>query len=107
MANIQDKSESEWVRVLSEDGWTFIVPRKVAVASGTLKNTLSTGFAEAEAATCHVPHRGAIVEKVMEYLSYKTLYESAGPKEDIPEFSERIQPELALELLMAADYLET
>lgn len=39
-----------------------------------------------------------MAEKLVEYLSYKTTYESAGPKEDIPDFFERIMPEIALEL---------
>lgn len=41
-----------------------------------------------------------IVEKVCEYMSFKAHYEGAGSKEDIPvnEFTERIPPEIALEL---------
>lgn len=42
--------------------------------------------------------RGAVLEKLLEYLSFKNLYEAAGRKEDIPDFQERIQPEIALEL---------
>jgi elongin-C len=38
------------------------------------------------------------VEKVAEYMAYKTTYEKAGPKEDVPDFMERIPPEIALEL---------
>ena len=38
-----------------------------------------------------------VAEKVMEYLVFKAQYENAGPKEDIPDFTERIVPELALE----------
>ena len=43
-------------------------------------------------------HRGVIVEKLCEYLTFKTLYEKAPPKEDIPDFTERLAPEIALEL---------
>lgn len=41
-------------------------------------------------------------------MAFKAQYENAGPKEEIPlnEFTERIPPEVALELLLAADYLE-
>jgi hypothetical protein len=66
------------------------------------------------------------VEKLCEYMAFKSTYEHAGPKEEIPEFTERIPPEIALELyatmpfvlwistnasftacsLVAADYLE-
>ena len=44
---------------------------------------------------------GVVLEKLLEYLSYKCLYETAGGKEDIPDFQERIQPEIALELYVA------
>lgn len=39
-----------------------------------------------------------VTEKLVEYLSYKATYEHAPPKEDIPDFYERIMPEVALEL---------
>lgn len=42
--------------------------------------------------------RGIIVEKLCEYLQYKYTYENVPPKEDIPDFLERIQPEIVLEL---------
>jgi hypothetical protein len=32
---------SEWVKIRSEEGFSFIVPRKAAQVSGTLKNMLS------------------------------------------------------------------
>lgn len=44
--------------------------------------------------------RGMIVEKLIEYMCFKTYYENVGPKEEIPvkEFLERIPPEIVLEL---------
>jgi len=41
-----------------------------------------------------------LVEKICEYMSFKAQYEAAGPKEEVPlnEFTERIPPEIALEL---------
>ena len=70
--------------------------------------------------------RGIIVEKLVEYMCFKSQYENIGPKEDIPlkEFQERIPPEIVLELcvhtftffvvkvsfvfrLLAADYQES
>lgn len=38
------------------------------------------------------------MEKLCEYLTYKNLYEKAPPKDDIPDFMERLAPEIALEL---------
>lgn len=46
----------------------------------------------------YIGNRGIVVEKLCEYLQYKYTYENAPPKEDVPEFTERIPPEVALEL---------
>lgn len=45
-----------------------------------------------------VGNRGIVVEKLCEYLQFKSTYENAPPKDDIPDFTERIPPEVALEL---------
>jgi transcription elongation factor B subunit 1 len=45
--------------------------------------------------------RPVVTEKVLEYLVHKAQYEKAGPKEEIPDFTERIVPELALEMYVA------
>ena len=34
----------------------------------------------------------------MEYLGYKHLYAKAAPRDEIPDFQERIPPDIALEL---------
>jgi elongin-C len=39
-----------------------------------------------------------VTEKLVEYLAYKTTYENVPPNEEIPDFFERIDPEIALEL---------
>jgi len=43
---------------------------------------------------------GIIVEKLVEYMSFKTYYENANTKDEVPvnEFLERIPPEIVLEL---------
>jgi transcription elongation factor B subunit 1 len=35
------KADDDWVRLTSTDGFSFMVKRKVATASGTLKSMLS------------------------------------------------------------------
>ena len=44
--------------------------------------------------------RGIIVEKLVEYMSFKTYYETVSTREEVPvkEFMERIPPEIVLEL---------
>ena len=39
-----------------------------------------------------------VLEKVCEYLLFKQRYENADGKEVVPDFQERIPPEIALEL---------
>ncbi|KAI0788980.1 BTB/POZ protein [Irpex lacteus] len=103
----QDRGD-DWVRLVSNDGHSFLVRRKVAMVSGTLKDMLSTeaNFAEAAANTCPVQERAIVTEKLCEYMQYKSTYENVPPKEDIPDFSERIPPEIVLELLTTADYFD-
>ncbi|KAF8548117.1 hypothetical protein OG21DRAFT_1423641 [Imleria badia] len=91
-----------WVKLVSSDGYSFLIKRSVAMMSGTLKNMLNfdSSFKEALANTCPISERAPVVEKVCEYMSFKAHYEGLGSKEDIPinEFTERIPPEIALEL---------
>lgn len=47
--------------------------------------------------------RGVILEKVCQYLVYKNKYQNSTT--EIPEFV--IEPDIALELMMAADFLDT
>ncbi|KAJ7434519.1 BTB/POZ protein [Mycena galericulata] len=105
---LQAASENDWVRVTSDDGYSFLVRRKVANASETMRDMLDTAgnYAEAITRTCPVSQRAVIVEKLLEYQSFKSHYETVGPKEEVPihEFMDRIPPEIVLELMLAADY---
>ncbi|KAF8218131.1 hypothetical protein K438DRAFT_1952966 [Mycena galopus ATCC 62051] len=93
---------NDWLRVRSDDGYSFIVRRKVANASKTMRDMLDTAgnYAEAVTRTCPVQQRGLIVEKLLEYMSFKSYYENAGPKDEVPvqEFMDHIPPEIVLEL---------
>ncbi|TFK50536.1 POZ domain-containing protein [Heliocybe sulcata] len=95
------QAADDWVLITAPDGFSFMVKRKVALISGTLRNMLSTesNFREAIQSQCDIPDtRAAVVEKLCEYMAYKAQYENTPPKEEIPDFTERIPPELALEL---------
>ena len=45
-----------------------------------------------------VDARAIVVERLCEYMQYKSTYETVAPKEDMPDFTERIPPEIVLEL---------
>lgn len=39
-ATSTSKSPEDWIRLVSDDGYSYLVKRKVAMASGTLRNML-------------------------------------------------------------------
>ena len=65
--------------------------------------TSSGGFSERSSNKITFPEiYGKILEKVCQYFYYKLQYTDS--REAIPEF--KVPPELALELLMASNYLD-
>ncbi|POY74160.1 hypothetical protein BMF94_2734 [Rhodotorula taiwanensis] len=97
--------ENPWVTLVSQDGHRFIFPRQAALGSEMIKTTLSSDFSETTSGRIELPEqRAEIVEKVAEYLVYKDRYKET--KGEIPDFKDRIKPEIALEMLMASDYME-
>eukprot|EP00617_Octactis_speculum_P019487 CAMPEP_0185746516 /NCGR_PEP_ID=MMETSP1174-20130828/5100_1 /TAXON_ID=35687 /ORGANISM="Dictyocha speculum, Strain CCMP1381" /LENGTH=104 /DNA_ID=CAMNT_0028421265 /DNA_START=31 /DNA_END=345 /DNA_ORIENTATION=- len=97
-----EETPSPWVTFISKEGHEFIVDRKCAMISGTVKAMLSGGFMESKGKISFAEIRGLILEKVIQYMYYKVRYSkgSIAP----PEFE--IEPEIALELLMASNYLD-
>ncbi|KAH8827625.1 BTB/POZ protein [Flagelloscypha sp. PMI_526] len=108
MATDVTVDENEWVRITSNDGFSYLVKRKVATASGTFKSSLEAEMMESKNKTCPCTERSLIVEKLLEYMSFKTHYEGVGLKESVPldDMMSRLHPEIVLELLLAADYHE-
>ncbi|KAL2913310.1 elongin C [Polyrhizophydium stewartii] len=96
---------SETVKLVSADGFEFVIDRKCAMASGTIKNMLSSPGQFTESLQNEIQFRdikAVILERVCKYLYYKVRYTNVV--QEIPEFV--IEPEVALELLMAADFLD-
>lgn len=89
---------------MQQDGYRFLVDNTTVMASPTIKTMLSMGegggFAEAESNTARLQIRGEVLEKVIEYLHFKTKYGAAADM-DVPDFKNRIPPEIALELYVA------
>ncbi|WRT66291.1 uncharacterized protein IL334_003244 [Kwoniella shivajii] len=102
------QEEEDFVLLESSDGYTFVVSKKIAIASGTLKTMLDeeAAFEEAKNKTCKIQQRGVILLKVIEYLAYKVQYAEFNAEDIKEDFSDRIDPYIALELLTAADFLE-
>ncbi|KAG1173254.1 hypothetical protein G6F70_005758 [Rhizopus microsporus] len=97
--------ESEYVKLISSDGFEFIIHREAAIRSGTIKNMLSGPVQFRESVENEVTFRdikAVILDVVCQYLYYKWRYE--GSTTEIPEF--KVDPEIVLDVLMTADFLE-
>mmetsp|Transcript_15166 Transcript_15166/g.18467 ORF Transcript_15166/g.18467 Transcript_15166/m.18467 type:complete len:104 (+) Transcript_15166:125-436(+) len=97
-------SDDSYVKLISSDGMEFYVERETAInGSITLKAMLEGNFRESEDNVIKFPEiEGMILEKVIKYLHYKRKHSKTTGQ--IPEFS--IEPEIALELLIASNYLQ-
>ncbi|KAJ6118557.1 SKP1 component POZ [Penicillium samsonianum] len=97
-------TDSEFVTIVSSDGFEFIIPRSAAYVSETFRVALSsTNFPEGVSGEYVLgDYSGVIVEKICEYLCYNEKHKD---QVNVPDMD--IPPELCLELLMAADFLNT
>ena len=94
-----------FVKLISSDGHEFIVKREDALTSGTIKAMLSGPGQFSENETNEVNFReipSHVLQKVCMYFTYKVRFTNSST--EIPEFP--IPPEIALELLMAANFLD-
>jgi hypothetical protein len=95
----------ECVTLVSAQGHEFVIEKKAAMISGTIKALLSGSgsFAEVESGKINFKEINTpILEKVCEYFYYKLKY--THPVGEVPDF--KIDPEMALEVLMAANFLD-
>ncbi|GAM34772.1 transcriptional elongation regulator [Talaromyces pinophilus] len=95
---------TDYVTLISSDGFEFVLPRSTACVSGTIRRMLdpSSKFSEALTGTCVLENiTGVVLEKVCEYFCYNEKMKEQANVADMD-----IPPELCLELLMAADYLD-
>eukprot|EP00523_Entomoneis_sp_CCMP467_P002671 CAMPEP_0168752336 /NCGR_PEP_ID=MMETSP0724-20121128/18330_1 /TAXON_ID=265536 /ORGANISM="Amphiprora sp., Strain CCMP467" /LENGTH=105 /DNA_ID=CAMNT_0008800575 /DNA_START=37 /DNA_END=354 /DNA_ORIENTATION=+ len=104
MADQSDSDSPGYVKLVSAEGHEFFMDRDTAIsASQTIRLMLEGSFKEAQDNIIQLPDiSGYILEKVVQYLHYKAQYSNSDSR--IPEFP--IEPELALELLIAAKYLD-
>merc|ERR1711966_175000 len=93
------------VKLISSEGHEFIIEREAAMVSGTIKNMLSSPgmFVEASGEINFPELHSDVLEKVCQYMHYKLKYTNCTQPQ-IPDFE--IEPEIALNLLMAANYLD-
>lgn len=99
-----ESDDTEKVKLVSAEGEEFFVDKEIAMASsGTIRTMLEGQFREAQENVIHFPDiPGNILERVVSYFHYKAEYSNASTR--LPQFT--IEPEVALELLIAAKYLD-
>lgn len=92
-----------YVKLISAEGHEFILDKEIAIASSkTIRLMLEGSFKEAQDNVIRFPDlAGYIMERVVKYLHYKEQYKNSTAR--IPEFV--VEPEVAMELLVAARYL--
>ena len=95
----------KFVALVSADGFDFVVDYEAACVSRMIRNLMTSGggFSELESNTITFPEiSGKCLERVCQYFYYKLRH--AHSKDKLPQFP--LPPEMALELLMAANYLD-
>ncbi|KAI8015518.1 Elongin-C [Camellia lanceoleosa] len=100
----QKMKREDTVKLISADGFEFVIDKKAAMVSQTIRNMLTSpgSFAETQHGEVTFPEISTtILEKICQYFYWSLQY--ASGKET--EF--HIEPELTLELMMAANYLHT
>ncbi|MBA0735638.1 hypothetical protein Gogos_019469 [Gossypium gossypioides] len=97
------------VKLISADEMEFVIDKEAAMVSQTIRNMLTSpgGFAETELGEVTFPEISAVIlEKICQYfywaLQYSSWYLIRGKETEF-----HIEPELTLELMMAANYLHT
>lgn len=97
-----DHEENPYIKLISAEGSEIFLARRIALQVETMRAMLEGNFRESEEGVIRFPDISAsALEKVVKYMHYKDRYASCNTR--IPEFS--IEPEEALELLVAASYL--
>ncbi|KAJ0261426.1 Elongin-C [Hirschfeldia incana] len=94
----------ETVKLISMEGFEFIIDREAAMVSQTIRSMLTSpgGFSESKDGVVTFPDISTtILEKICQYF-YWSLQYSRGKETEF-----HIEPELTLELMMAANYLHT
>ncbi|RHY44698.1 hypothetical protein DYB30_011028 [Aphanomyces astaci] len=101
-ASSDPAGQQEYIKLISAEGHEFYIARKCAMVSGTIKAMLTGHFIESKGEIRFQDIGASILEKVIQYMYYKKRYSNSNAR--IPDFV--IEPEIALELLMAANYLD-
>lgn len=88
--------------LISSDNHRFVVLKEVALVSPVLRN--SEEFKEGETGKIVLDIDAEILEVVVDYLHFSHKYKDQVDASTVPDF--KIPTQLALELLVKADFLD-
>ncbi|KAG4302282.1 hypothetical protein PCANB_001564 [Pneumocystis canis] len=97
-------SKPQFLKLISSDGFIFVIKRSHAYVSKTIQKMLdeSCNFLEYEKNEINFKTINAkLLEIVCQYLYFHEKYKNST---NIPEFP--IEPDIAIELLMISDFLD-
>ena len=100
----EDESTPQYALLVSAEGHEIYVERSIAIQSSkTIKLMLEGQFREASSNRITFPDISSyVLERIVSYFHYKAQHSYSTTR--IPEFV--IEPEVALELLIASKYLD-
>ncbi|CAJ0604359.1 unnamed protein product [Cylicocyclus nassatus] len=99
------RNGADYITMISSDGIEFHIRRELAYASRTIRSMMDSPTSPSDAEKNVVHFRSIpshILQKVCHYFLYRNRYENSEIM--IPEF--KIEPQLSLQLLMAANFLD-
>jgi transcription elongation factor B subunit 1 len=104
LVNTMTDHNISYVKLISTEGHEFFVDQEVASsASNTIRCMLEGSFREAQDKVIRFPDISSyVLERVIKYMYYKAQYSNSNSR--LPQFV--IEPEIALELLIASKYLD-
>merc|ERR1711887_33142 len=107
MADEDEEKPPAVVKLISSEGHEFVIEREAAMVSGTIKNMLSSPvmFVESSGEIRFPEISSVVLEKVCQYFHHKLKFTNNNSTAGLPDFL--VEPEIALNLLMAANYLDT
>lgn len=91
------------ITLIASDGSKHAISKEAGLLSTTLKAMLESPFKEQSGEISLPDVEPPVMDKLVEYLEYKLRREQTNGLDD--EISFEIPPELSLQLLIAADYL--
>jgi hypothetical protein len=104
LVNTMTDHNISYVKLISTEGHEFFVDQEVASsASNTIRCMLEGSFREAQDKVIRFPGISSyVLERVIKYMYYKAQYSNSNSR--LTQFV--IEPEIALELLIASKYLD-